>query len=260
MRVLIGMETSGRVRDAFLRRGHDAVSVDLLPHQHGGPHVVGDLFDFVAQDSAFDLGIFHPECTYHTLSAAWAFPDPDFARWPDVGYHQQVLPGTLTGADRRAARERAEADVQRIRLLDLPRKVIENPRGTIPKRLKLPVGQVIQPNGFGDDASKATCLWFFDRAGRPLHDMALRMDPAVRSLPRLVCQRCGTTADMTTGERCACIGKRAPRWSNQTDKGMNNLTPGPTRWQVRSDTFPGVAEAMAEQWGQLPPPMPTSLF
>lgn len=254
MRVLVGMETSGQVRDAFLRLGHDAISVDLLPHQYGGPHVVGDLFDFVQRDTAFDLAIFHPECTYHTLAAAWAFgPGP---------YHQQVKPGTLTGQARHEARARAEDDVRRIRYLPIPRKVIENPRGTIPQRLNMPVGQVIHPRDFGDDASKATCLWFYDAHGEPLTDMALNCRPAARALPRLVCKACGaTTAPGATATACGCVGQRLPRWENQTDKGQNRVAPHVTnRWQVRSDTFPGVAAAMAEQWGSLPPPFRTTLF
>lgn len=264
MRVVVGMETSGRVRDAFRARGHDAVSVDLLPDQTDGPHHMGDLFQFMeAQRLAgvrYDLGIFHPECTYHTVSAAWAFEDPDFARYPGVGYHQKVKPDTKTGQDRREARLKAEADVLRIQMLPgVARKVIENPRGTIPTRLKLPVGQVIQPQWFGDDASKGTCFWFFAEDGSPLHDMALSRHPAAAAAPRMVCGRCGATATGTTAG-CACVGRLKARWANQTDAGQNNLSPGAKRWQVRSDTYPGVAEAMADQWGSLPPPIPTTLF
>jgi hypothetical protein len=221
-RFVIGMETSGAVRDAVRALGHDCLSVDLLPHQHGGPHHEGDLFAFLDRDSAFDGGVFHPECTYHTLSAAWAFgPGP---------YHQRTQPGTLTGEARKAARAKAEADVERIKALPFP-KIIENPRGTLSTRTSLgPAHQVVQPYEFGSDASKATCFWFFDAEGRPIPHLRLPVDPAARVPGRWV-----TMPD----------GRRVERWANQSDGGQNRLTPGPDRWKVRSDTYPGIAAALA---------------
>lgn len=78
MKVLIGCEYSGRVRDAFIARGHEAMSCDLLPTETPGPHYQGDLMDIV--DEGWDLGIFHPPCTYLCNSGVrWLSTDP--ARW-----------------------------------------------------------------------------------------------------------------------------------------------------------------------------------
>lgn len=239
MRVLIGMETSGKMRDAFLRRGHEAISADLLPHQHGGPHHEGDLFAFLASDSAFDFAIFHPTCTFHTVSSAWAFKDADFERYPGVGYHQRVQAGTKTGAERRAAREEAEADFERLRLLPFL-KLIENPKGTIPSRLGHRPVQTVQPYEFGADASKGTCFWIFDADGQPRPDLAVPVDPRMWKAGRMV--------EWPKGS-----GKMVERWANQTDSGQNNLTPGDARWQVRSNTYDGIAEAVAEHFSAAVP-------
>jgi hypothetical protein len=68
MRVLVACEFSGVVRDAFLSRGHDAVSCDLLPSERPGPHIVGDVRDLFADD--WDLLIAHPPCTFLAPSGA----------------------------------------------------------------------------------------------------------------------------------------------------------------------------------------------
>lgn len=252
LRAVIGMETSGMVRDAVIALGHDAISVDLLEHQRGGAHHVGDLFAFLAGDSAFDFGVFHPECTYHTGSAAWAFKDPDYVRYPGVGYHQRLKPGTLFGKERRDARDRAEDDVRRIRALPFP-KVIENPVGTLsaPRNLG-PAHQIVQPYEFGADASKKTCLWFFDAHGNPMFTrVKKRADQYVK--PRLWCPSCDQCSPYDAAFSWGCIhcggepGRLLPRWGNQTDHGQNKLSPALTdRWKVRSDTYPGIAAAIAE--------------
>jgi len=113
MRVLVGCECSGRVRDEFAKLGHDAWSCDLLPCPTGGQHLQVDVLTVLDRD--WDLGIFHPTCTYLTCSAEWAYKDPDFERYPGVGYHQKVKPGTLTGSVRREAREQALEFVYRLR-------------------------------------------------------------------------------------------------------------------------------------------------
>ncbi len=106
MRVFIGMETSGALRSRFLHLGHDVFSCDMLPAEDGGDadHIIGDVFEALDDLWAIgwwpELAIFHPTCTYLTNSAAWAFADPDFERYPGVGYHQRVQPGTLTGVER----------------------------------------------------------------------------------------------------------------------------------------------------------------
>ena len=70
MKVLIACEYSGIVRDAFIAKGHDAISCDLLPTESPGPHYQGDIFDII--DESFDLMIAFPPCTYLTYAGnAW---------------------------------------------------------------------------------------------------------------------------------------------------------------------------------------------
>lgn len=209
-RVLIACEYSGRVRDAFIRAGHDAISCDLLPSETPGPHHQGDVLEIIG--AGFDLMIAHPECTYLTGAAEWAYgPGP---------YHQKVKPGTLTGAAREAAREKAIAFALALWNCGIPRIAIENPVGVLTKYLGKP--QIVQPHEFGDDASKKTCLHLLN-------------------LPRL---------QKTRYVEPRMIGGR-PRWANQTDSGQNRLSPGPDRWKERSRTFQGIADAMSDQWGRV---------
>jgi hypothetical protein len=226
MRVLIGCEQFGHVRDAFRHRGHDAWSCDIEPDRTGSPfHLQADVLTVL--DRGWDLAVFHPDCTWFANSAAWAFRDPDYDRWPGVGYHQRVRPETLTGADRRAARDRNAAFVVALVNCPIPRIAIENPHGYLSALLGPPT-QVIQPHQFGGDASKATCLWLYD-----LPDLI----PTGHVAPRMVGGR--------------------PRWANQTDSGQNRLSPSPDRAMARAATYPGIADAMAAQWGTMScPPAP----
>lgn len=115
MKIFIGMETSGQLRRRLSALGHDVISCDILPAQDAhinignGRHIVGDVFEVLEKLWMLgwwpDVAIFHPTCTFLTISAAWAFNDPDFIKYPGVGYHQKVKPGTLTGQARRDARE-----------------------------------------------------------------------------------------------------------------------------------------------------------
>lgn len=244
MIVFIGMETSGELRRRFQALGHETYSCDTLPAEDGGEdmayrdglpmgrHLVGDVFETLdnlwANDLWPDLAIFHPTCTYLTISAAWAFNDPDFDRYPGVGYHQRVKPGTLTGAARRAAQYQALGDIRQIMALPIERKVIENPIGAISKAIRKPT-QIIQPYEFGDDASKGTCLWMLGKDGDERRDMRLPLDPAKRVPGRMVAGR--------------------ERWANQCDNGQNRLAPSDDRWKERSRTYPGIADAMAAHWG-----------
>ena len=75
MRVLVGCEFSGHVRDAFIAVGHDAVSCDLVASKRPGPHLIGDVREFLGD--GWDLGIFHPPCTYLSrVSAPRLAQDP----------------------------------------------------------------------------------------------------------------------------------------------------------------------------------------
>ena len=214
MRVLVACECSGTVRRAFRERGHDAWSCDLLPARDGDPHHIhSDVRDVLCE--RWDLMIAHPDCTYLTNSAAWAYGDGP--------YHMRLKPETLTGAARRAAR--AEA-VEFVRTLfwtaAIPRICIENPVGHLSRVLAGEARQIVQPYEFGDDASKATVLW-------------------LKSLPPL----------RHTGHVRPRIVNGKPRWSNQTDGGQNRLSPSPDRAAIRAITYPGIAAAMADQWGSL---------
>src|SRR5688572_27622050 len=71
MKVLIACEYSGRVRDAFLAKGHCAMSCDLLPSETPGPHYQGDVLEIL--DAGWDLLIAHPPCTYLTSSGQWYY-------------------------------------------------------------------------------------------------------------------------------------------------------------------------------------------
>jgi hypothetical protein len=101
----------------------------------------------------------------------------------------------------------------------IERIAVENPVSVISSRIRKP-DQVIQPWQFGHDASKKTCLW--------LKNLPL-LKPTKVVEPRLV------------------EGK--PRWGNQTSSGQNKLGPSADRWKRRSETYPGIAQAMAIQWG-----------
>jgi len=109
--------------------------------------------------------------------------------------------------------------VSQLMEVNIPRIAIENPIGCISTQIRKP-DQIIKPYQFGHDASKNTCLWL---KGLPL------LRPTQFVEPRLV------------------NGKS--RWANQTDSGQNKLTPSPDRWKIRSETYAGIAKAMAEQWG-----------
>lgn len=166
----------------------------------------------------WDLIIAHPTCTYLTGAAEWAYADPDFNRYPGVGYHQRVQPDTLTGAARRAARVEAVEFVKAIWYCRAPKVCIENPVGVLGHYLGR--ASMVQPHEFGDDASKKTCLF-------------------LRGLPPLVPTK-HVAPRMVNGK---------PRWANQTDTGQNRLSPGADRWKERSRTYLGIADAMGEQWG-----------
>jgi site-specific DNA-cytosine methylase len=191
MRVLIACEYSGTVRDAFLARGHDAISCDLLPTESPGPHHQGDVMDIIG--SGFDLMIAHPPCTHLAVSGA---------RWfKDKGHFQ-------------------ESALQFVRALmdaPIPRIAIENPVSIISSRIRKP-DQIIQPWQHGHEATKTTCLWL---KGLPLLTPSSIVGKGTRHVTR--------------------SGKNLPSWYN--------LPPSSDRWKIRSATFPGIANAMAEQWG-----------
>jgi site-specific DNA-cytosine methylase len=132
VKILIACEYSGAVRDAFISRGHDAMSCDLLPTEARGPHYQGDVRDVLGD--GWDLMICHPPCTHLAVSGARWFKDKTV--------------------------EQAEA-LDFVRLLlgaDIPRIALENPVSIISSRVRKP-DQIIHPWQFGHGETKATCLW-----------------------------------------------------------------------------------------------------
>ena len=222
--ILIGFSRDAVSVSLLRSMGHQAWTCDLLPADHDF-HIQGNVWHFIDDNWHWDWAVFHPMCTYLTTSAAWAFEDPDYEKYPEIGYHQRVKSDTLTGKVRRDARKLALMNFEK--LLDLPYpKAIENPARSYINKAIRPPDQVIQPYQFGDDASKATGLWL-DR------------------LPPL------EYTNRVPGRIVQHNGKWVERWANQTDSGQNRLTPSEDRWLERSKTYPGIAEAIALQWGSM---------
>ena len=132
MRVLVACEFSGVVRDAFIARGHDAVSCDLLPSERHGPHLQRDVLDVMGD--GWDLMIAHPPCTHLAVSGARWFAEK---------------------AEEQAA---ALEFVRALMSAPIPRIAIENPVSVISSHIRRP-DQIIQPWQFGHGETKATCLW-----------------------------------------------------------------------------------------------------
>ena len=140
MKVLVACEYSGRVRDAFIRGGHEAMSCDLVPTDAPGPHYQGDVMDII--NDGWDLLIAFPPCTYLTLTGNKWFK-PEFAdRFPKR--HQQ--------------RKDAVDFFMKIATMPIPKIAIENPIGVMSRIYRKP-DQIIQPWQFGFPTTKATCLW-----------------------------------------------------------------------------------------------------
>ena len=183
MKVLVGCEYSGRVRDAFLSRGHKAMSCDMLPTEVPGPHYQGDIRDVL--HNGWDLLVCHPPCTNLAVSGARHFTD-------------KIADG----------RQQAALDFVKLLLnAPIPRIALENPVSIISSKIREP-DQIIHPWQFGHGETKATCLW-------------------LKGLP------CLRPTNVVSG--------RVPR--------VHHMAPGPDRWKERSRTYEGIAEAMAEQWG-----------
>lgn len=168
MRVLVACEFSGIVRDAFIARGHDAWSCDLLPTEREGPHLQCDVFSVL--DRNWDLMIFHWPCTYLTRAGAgWLYNVP-----------KKPKAGTLFGEARRQAMIESANNFRR--LLDAPilRICGENP---VPYSKAMEImgrySQKVQPYQFGHPERKGTCLWL--RNLPPLHPTQIVELPAKRS-------------------------------------------------------------------------------
>ena len=191
--VLVACEFSGTVRDAFLKKGHEAVSCDFLPSENPGPHYQGDIFDII--NAEFDLMIAFPPCTYLCSSGLhWNKRRPE----------------------RAIQTELAVLFVQNLLNANIDKIALENPIGCISSRIRKP-DQIIQPWQFGHPESKSTCLW-------------------LKNLPKL--------------EPTNILNKpESGYWDNQTKSGQNKLAPSKDRWKLRSKTYQGIADCMANTWG-----------
>lgn len=181
MKVLVACEFSGRVRDAFLAKGHDAWSCDLLPSDVIGPHYQVDVCQIL--DQKWDLMIAHPPCTHLAVSGARWFKGKEREQADALDFVKQLLNAPI------------------------PKIALENPVSVISSHIRKP-DQIIQPWMFGHGETKATCLW-------------------LKNLPLL--------------KPTNIVNGRVPK--------VHYASPGPDRWKLRSITYQGIADAMAEQWG-----------
>jgi len=195
MRVLIACEFSGVVRNAFLKKGHDAWSCDLIPSESEPywRHFQSDIKNVLWFDNPkWDLMIAHPPCTHLAVSGARWFKDKRVEQQQALDFIKVLL----------------DAPIDKI--------CLENPVGIISTRIRKP-DQIIQPWQYGHPEAKKTCLW--------LKGLDLLTPTNILPLPE-----CGY-------------------WDNQTPSGQNKLGPSEDRWKLRSITYQGIADAMAEQWG-----------
>ena len=132
MRVLVACEYSGRVRDAFIRMGHQATSCDLLPTEIPGPHLQCDVRQVL--NDGWDLMIAPPPCTHLAVSGARWFKEKHKEQEEALTFVKQLL----------------DANISKIAL--------ENPVSIISSKIRKP-DQIIQPWMFGHGETKATCLW-----------------------------------------------------------------------------------------------------
>ena len=223
IKVLVACECSGRVKTAFRERGFDAWSCDLKPSEIPDDkyHLEGDIQEVLRNIPEWDLMIAHPDCQYLASSGLhWNSRIP--------GRHQKT--------------NEAIEFVKWLLSVPIPCIALENPIGCISTKIRKP-DQIIQPYQFGEDASKATCLWL---KGLP------KLQPTEYVLPHWRCE-CGYQFKNTIyGRFCPDCHKNSYGkwvWANQTPSGQNKLSPSDHRKADRARTYQGIANAMADQWG-----------
>jgi hypothetical protein len=209
MKILIACEFSGIVRDAFIARGHDAISCDLLPTEHPGPHYQGDVMDII--NDGWDIMIGHPPCTFLTnCGVRWFKTDPS------------RMDKMKDGAEFFLKLWNAPID----------KICLENPIMHCYSReiIKTKYDQIIQPYWFGDSVQKSTCLWLKNLS---------------RLKPTNIVDRGMIYVDPRGN-------KHGGKFTNRAKNAYSPLMLLPKnnkRAQIRSTTFQGIANAMAEQWG-----------
>jgi len=207
LKVLIGCEQSGTVRDAFLAAGHDAWSCDLLAAETpSNRHIVGDVRDVMMWEEWDILAVMHPPCTRLCNSGVrWLSKAPPGRSLDDMWAELEAGCALFS-------------DVWNVPHIE--RVAVENPimHRHAKQRIRnyRPFAQSVQPWQFGDDEDgpdnekKRTCLW-------------------LRGLAPLTAT--GTLDGSTARDS------------------VHKARPGADRWKERSRFFPGLARAMAEQWG-----------
>ncbi len=187
---LIACEYSGRVRDAMLAVGIDAISCDLLPTEVEGPHIQGDVTEQLRRRWAGVIA--HPPCTRLCNSGVRWLAERNL--WEDM--------------------RRGVAFFLECLAANAPKVGVENPvMHRYARDLIGPASFTIQPWQFGDNFKKRTCFW-------------------TRGLPPLV-----PTSSLDGSTAAADV---------------HMASPGPDRWKLRSRTYPGIAQAIAHQWGLAP--------
>ena len=221
MKILIGCEESQAVCIEFRKLGFEAYSCDLKPCSGGHPewHLQMDVFEAIKIIKP-TLAVFHPTCTYLTVTAnTWLKDQP------------KRKSGKLVGAERRQAREESIKFFMQLWNAEIPHIAIENPIGCMSSIFRKP-DQIIHPYYFGDAVTKATCLW-------------LKKLPKLKWVKENNLFESATTVDAefyTTK-----TGKKYPAWSMIEAAKIKDLE---ARSEFRSKTFPGIAKAIATQWGE----------
>ena len=210
--ILIACEESQAITKAFRELGYNAYSCDLLPCSGGHPewHIQGDAFQ-EAYSGKYDMMIAHPPCTYLAVSGNRWLYNKDKTR------NEERWKNREEGLD--FVRALMNAPIEKI--------AIENPVSCISSEIRKP-DQIIQPWQFGDEAQKTTCLW-------------------LKNLPKLK-----PTKIVGKGEMFEWTCKKTGRTKRQAQWYMDILSKAKTkaeRQKLRSKTFQGIADAMAEQWG-----------
>lgn len=216
VKILCGCEFSGQIRDAFSKAGHDAISCDLLATEMPGKHVIGDVLEMLNQD--WDLAIFNPPCTYLCNSGV---------RW--------LAPGGKLNAERHALMQSACDFFAALYWADIPRVAIENPVMHKYARDYLHSSWKIHPR---------------ELTARQLRSGAnpvFSIQPWQHGEPE-VKRTCFWTRNLPALVPSNIVAGRTAR--------VHRASPGPNRWKERSRTLPGVAKAIAMQWGNQALPRP----
>ena len=184
MKILVACEENGKVRDAFIAKGHNAVSCDLLITTRAGPHIIAehDLHLLDIAEQGWDMMIAFPPCTHLAVSGARWFKDKQEEQRQAINFFMALATAPI------------------------PKIAIENPVCIMSTKWRKP-DQIIQPWQFGHGETKATCLW-------------------LKNLPKL------KPTNIVSGREAR----------------IHKMSPSKDRGRMRSITYQGIADAMAEQW------------